>query len=245
MGKGLSGATAATSNTSRPRLPFFSLGPGQETDVRFITDADDIEWAHCARVPAYGNYRFPRTIPIRDQGMDGSEECPLMEAVANGENGFSLTVRAWALLIWREGPVYDVDKDSGKIVLDKLGKKKIVGLTDQVAVWDMGPMILKSLEEVAAEHKGLTSRDFTVKRTGDGVSTRYHFSPVSAKATPFSEQDLELIAEAPELSAFSSPGPVEAYRKIVNAATGRTDPPPKDDDGDEPQIDSSAFSRRR
>ena len=38
-------------------------------------------------------------------------------------------------------------------------------------------------------------RALQAQGVGDGVSTRYHFSPVSAKATPFSEQDLELIAD--------------------------------------------------
>ncbi len=203
-------ATATARNEaykSRVFTPFFSIQSGQTAVVRFLEEGDDIHWAHAHAVQA-PNRQYPDWYASRNQTEDlaGGPACPLVEA------GLKRGFRGWINVIWRDAPSYRRDND-GKLVKPK----EVVGTEDQVAIWEGGITLFNKLAEVDARFKGLSSRDFEIKKTGTGVTTAYEVWPVDMEggAKPMSDADKELAASKPDLSKKSVPLSYDALKALI------------------------------
>lgn len=177
---------------------YFTLADGEEAQVRFLEEGEDFTTYHVHKLPQEGN-RFPE-VPCLNQHKDGTP-CPGCEEKLKRSFKFAIN------LIWRNGPVYERDKDN-KLVKEN-GKLKIVDRADGLFVWQGGITVAEDLDHLDGKYKGLTARDFEVSRSGIKLDTKYRFLPV--EQTPLSDNDkklagdkadLNLIKKAPEYDQF-------------------------------------------
>lgn len=192
------------------RLP----NDGDSADVRFI--AAEAAYCHQVTMP---NKKYPDWVPSLDQSqpyVDGSSDCPMAQA------GLRRALRGWISLIWRDAPLYKRD-DDGRMLKDQYGSLVQVGTEDQVSVWTVGIQVMEELAAINAKYKGLSSRDFTVTRKGQGLKTSWSILPadVDSGPQPLSSQDEALIEGAPDLKVFSV---APEHSKLMEFIAGTTLP---------------------
>jgi hypothetical protein len=177
---------------------YFKLAPGSEAQVRFLDD--EIEWVWAHETPKDGDKYSPLEV-CRDQDMDtgkrNGEPCP------GCDKDYKRKMHAKVRLIQRDAPVFEeVEDDAGN---KRRNYDVIVGKADQVVIWTVGKMAIEELDGASSTFKGLTTRDFKIKREGSGgLDTSYAIVPVvdddgNTSKTPMSDADKALAADASEI----------------------------------------------
>lgn len=225
------------SSFSGPRnFIYFRLpNDGDEGNVRFIS----AEAAYCHQVTMQ-NKKYPDWVPSLDQSqpyVDMTSTCPMAQA------GLRRALRGWISVIWRDAPLYKRD-DDGRMLKDQMGNLVQVGVQDQVAVWTVGIQVMEELSAINAKYKGLSSRDFTITRKGQGLKTSWSILPadVDSGPQPMSSDDDKLAADAPDLKEFSVAPDSDKVRSMISGA-------PQDQGGAsgnlEQAMNTNPFMRKR
>lgn len=238
MAKGFAAAKKVGEYTGgggfQPRPPgttYFSLKDGQTAIVRFLSPAEEIEWARKWKLPPSRNFQYGEMVNCVDQMEDGT---PDPGYAANLKSGF----RAYPVLIWRNAPVFQRGPD-GKLVKDSNGAKQLTGYADQIAVWECSFEVYQNLQAKDEKYRGLPSRDLEIRRRGAKTDTEYLIEPADLDAgpQPLTPADQALISTsmidvAPfvkvptfeELAAYingggvpASPVPTPAQQAVSNA----------------------------
>lgn len=177
--------------------------------VRFL--AADSAMCHKVQLPGQ---KYADWVVSLDQstspGVDSP--CPLVQAGSKYKRSF----RGWITLIWRNAPLIQKDSE-GKAIKDNNGNYIVIGKKDQIAVWSTGVLVFESLDELDATYKGLSSRDFRVKRKGTGLDTRYTIMPADPDGgvQQMSEDDQKLAANLPDLNLLTKPRSAERIRAYI------------------------------
>ena len=184
---------------------------GDAANVRFISA--EAAFCHSVTMP---NKKYPDWVPSLDQSqpyVDVTSECPMAQA------GLRRALRGWISLSWRDAPLYKRD-DDGRMMKDQFGNLIQVGEQDQIAVWTVGIQVMENMAEINAQYKGLSSRDFKVKRKGQGLKTSWTIVPadVDADPQPLSKEDEALVENAPDLKEFSTPPEREKLLAMISGA---------------------------
>jgi hypothetical protein len=210
------------------------LEDGQEAIVRFLEEGDSVAGAWFHKVTVEG-----RTFPVRVICLDQDDET----GARNGtdcpgcDQSLPRSFRGYFNVIWRDAPVFKRN-DEGKVVKDSQNKLQIVGNETQVALWETDEETAFALADVDESFKGLTSRDFKIKRRGEKLATTYTVQPADADGgpQPMSEEDIALAkAEANDLDALLAK---PDYNKWGKGSGGG---------GSKPEVtpsDTSPFKRR-
>ena len=191
-------ANRAQSYSGPRNFIYFRLpNDGDSANVRFISA--EAAFCHSVTMP---NKKYPDWVPSLDQSqpyVDGTSECPMAKA------GLRRALRGWISLIWRDAPLYKRD-DDGRMLKDQYGNLVQVGTEDQIAVWTVGMQVLEEMSEINAQYKGLSSRDFTIKRKGQGLKTSWSILPadVDSGPQPLSKADEAMVENAPDLKQFTT-----------------------------------------
>ena len=226
---------------------FFKLtNSGDSAVVRFLTDEPEWAWVH--DLPKEGTSY--RTEVCLDQDMEtgnrNGDACPGcdMENQTGRERGwkdrsYRRHMAGVIPLIWRDAPVFEEDENGRR------NYAKVVGEADQVAKWTFGKTVLEELDGKAATFKGLTNRDFRITRRGVKLDTTYDIEPVvddegNTKATPLSEADKTLAADAPDMTNYYTQPKYDDFGK--SRASGGD----SGSNGSVPApVDASPFARSR
>ncbi len=181
-------------------IRYFRLSDGETAVVRFLEEGEDVAcgWVHLQKVPGRS---FPLQIPCIDQDDEGrrnlGKDCP------GCEKELEIKFRGKINMIQRDAPVQE-----------KVGQRwETVGNEDAVVVWDVSFEVLQDLQEKDMDYKGLKSRDFKVKRSGEGFETKYFISPADPDGGPqaMSAGDKELEAEKYDLNELTVPSSYESW----------------------------------
>lgn len=213
------------------RLP----NDGDNADVRFIS----AEAAYCHQVTMPGK-KYPDWVPSLDQSqpyVDGTSDCPMAQA------GLRRALRGWISLVWRDAPLYKRD-DDGRMLKDQYGALVQVGVQDQIAVWTVGIQVMEELAAINAKYKGLSSRDFTVTRKGQGLKTSWSILPadVDSGPQPLSSDDEALVESVPDLKTFST---APDHSKLIELIAGTTGAPQMGGGNLEHAMSTNPFMRKR
>lgn len=225
MAKGNVGSAVATieakkrglaESGDRQRILYFRLKDGESAVVRFLEEGNELHWAWVHQLPPTGTNKFGVKIPCRDQGEDGE---PIGEPCPGCERGDKRTFQGVVNLIWRDAPVFERD-ESNRLVRDNFNKPVISGKADAVGLWIAGVTVFEDLEDLDSTYHGLASRDFLVKRRGDGLNTRYTISPADPDGGPqkLTKADTALSGEKYDLTQFVFPPSYETWGKTVLTA---------------------------
>ena len=206
MARGFGAVTAAKADINERKnsggggVRFLFLEPGGSAIVRFLEEGDEVNCAWVHAVPVAGR-KVPFKVPCRDQDDEGRRnlgvDCP------GCEKDYDLKFRGVINLIWRDAPISEKDGD----------RWVTVGHEDTVAVWDQGINVFEELQEKDIVYKGLTSRDFRIKRKGSGFDTTYSIEPADPDGgpQPMSEADKELAEDKFNLDEFVVPQSYESW----------------------------------
>ncbi len=212
---------------------WFRLRSGEEATVRFLEQGDDLAFAWCHEMPKEPNERYPRLVVCRDQGNEGTP-CP------GCEQQFKRRFRGWINIIWRDAPVRKQDKE-GKWIRTKDGKEwEIEGHADQTSIWNAGIEVFDNLVALDAHYKGLMSRDFTVKRSGEGLDTKW--TPMPEEPSELSEADKKLAESKPDLDRYITPQSYENWGSRERQSTD--DAPSGGSEGSEKPANPFKSSRK-
>lgn len=198
-----------------PNVRFFGLQGGTFAHVRFLEQGTDLTFADTHRVPIQGKQRrFFRNFVCRNLYGDGTP-CPLCQstvpAIARA------APRGYLNLIWREGPVYQVN-EKGFPLKDVAGNKILVGREDQIALWECSWTVFEQLKEKDRRYQGLMSRDWEIKREGtDADNTKYFIEPVVPDGGPQPMQiaDLALAQTKYDLAALLVPKAFDVLQQVI------------------------------
>lgn len=216
---------------------FLKLEPGGEAKVRFLDEEPEWVWAH--ELPRTSETKFQGLEVCRDQdpetGQRVGEACPGCEQ-QDGDK-YKRKMHSKVRLIQRDAPKFEEVEAEGKDGKKYMRKnfENQIGTEDAVVIWTCGKMAIEELQGAAATFKGLTTRDFIVKRLGTGgLDTQYKVDPAvdeegETKKTPMSENDKALAEEAPEVS-FRAPA-YELWGKRGDAKGGQSSAPATTDSG--------------
>lgn len=188
---------------------------GDKGVVRFLPDEDGdfIYGARHHEVPREGQ-PWGDLVPCIAQDEDGNvtdDACP------GCENDLKMKDRFFALVLWKDAPVYKTD-DKNKIVKDNLGDPVVIGNEDQIAVWPFGPQLAESLEEIDESYE-LGSREFRIKRKGEKLDTEYHIVPADVdggKAKPGAADKKLIDKNEIDLSEFIAPPSYEDFERRIS-----------------------------
>lgn len=212
---------------------FFKLADGEVADVRFLEQGDEVNWAWVHELPPAPNRIVGDKIPCRaydEEGVFTGENCP------GCDRQYKRTFQGAINLIWRNAPVFARD-ENGRIV--KNGNAPVVtDHKDQIAVWVQGITVFNELSEKDSTYRGLSSRDFKIRRRGKGLSTKYSIDPSDPDGGPkaLSASDEELAAEKYDLTPFVEPPSYESWGNRNAGQTGSSDVQP---------AETSPFMRNR
>jgi hypothetical protein len=192
-----------------------------EVQVRFLEQGDDVEWCWMHQLPAKEGQSYGDNEPCINTNDDG-QACP------GCERGLRRVVNGFINVIYRNAPVWEEDAEGklprkdGKPVYNKIAEK------DQVFVWKGGVTVFEELDGIDATYRGLCSRDFTIKRKGTGLSTKYTIQPVmdsegNSNMVPMTDADKAL--EKYDLKQFTTPAPYDEWGQ------GRARKPAAETDG--------------
>jgi hypothetical protein len=195
---------------------WLKVGDGESVTVRFLEQGEDVKWAWCHEVPQAGQ-QWPRLVVCRDQdeaGQQSGEPCPGCEA------NYKRKFQGWINVIWRDAPVFEREKPEpgktfGRMKKGPDGRLIQQGTEDQVAVWQAGVVVFEELDGKDVTYKGLTSRDFVIKRRGTGMATKYTIEPADPDAGPvvMSSNDKKLAEGKQDLTGKVSPEPYDSWGK--------------------------------
>ena len=193
-----------------PGALYFRLQDGEETNVRFLEQDDDIVWCWMHEIPVEGR-SWGRQTPCLDQERDDTP-CP------GCERDMDRKFRGFINLIWEDAPIFKRD-EQGKIVRDSTGDPVSLGTKAQVGIWSSGIRLFEELDEINANYKGLMSRKFKVKRKGSRLDTKYLISPQDIDAGPqeMGEEEAVLAESKFDLSEFVTP---KSYDEFLTELTG-------------------------
>ena len=196
-----------------PGALYFRLKSGDEAEVRFLEQDNDIFWCHMHEVPVEGR-QWGKNVPCLDQEKDGTP-CP------GCERDMDRRFKGFINLIWFNAPVFKRDSEN-KIVKDRLGEIVTIGEKPQVAVWNSGIRLFEELDEINANYKGLMSRRFKVKRKGSGLDTKYVIIPADPDggAQPMDDAEQALANEKYDLNQYTKPGSYEDFLKELGQGGG-------------------------
>lgn len=167
----------------RPKgLSYFSLSDQQQATVRFLSMHEDIEWARKWKIGVFPNQELVNAV---DQHEDGTPD-------PGYQHNLKPTFKAYPLLIWRNGPIFQRNPD-GTFFRDAAKKKVLTGYGDQVVVWECSFEVYSTLRELDQKYQGLMSRDFDIKRVGASTDTTYLILP-DGDSSPLSPSDQQLIS---------------------------------------------------
>lgn len=189
---------------------WFRLGPDEETVVRFLEQGEQIQWAMMHEVPVDGR-QWGRDVPCVDQDENGNKTgipCPGCEA------DLPRRFKGYVNVIWQDAPIFKRD-GAGKLVKDTTGAPVVTGTKPQVAIWSSGIRLFDDLEEIDTNYRGLSSRRFRIKRTGQGFDTKYRVTPENVDSGPqeMSSDEQTLADGKYDLSEFVKPGTYEDFEK--------------------------------
>lgn len=233
MAKGFGAVVAASADINERKNSggefsgkrWFRIYDGDVAIVRFLEEGAEVVsfWAHQTPPPpgrSFGSY-----VACRDQdpetGERIGEDCP------GCDRGYKRRFRGVINLIWRDAPVFERDEETGKV-----NRNKVVGNEDAVVLWETGIEVFEDLQILDEDYKGLTTRDFKVRRKGEKLNTSYTITPAEPDggAKSMSDSDKELADNKYDLEEFTSPAPLDTWgkRTTVNqtAAAINTDVSP-------------------
>lgn len=213
MPRGLSGVRDAVaelesrkggSGQRGPSALYFRLQDGDEANVRFLEQDDDIAWCWMHEIPVEGR-AWGRPSPCLDQEKDGTP-CP------GCERDMPRKFTGYINVIWQDAPVFKRD-ETGRVVRDSTNDPVVIDHKDQVAIWSSGIRVFEELDEINANYKGLMSRRFKVKRKGSRLDTKYIITPQDIDAGPqeMSAEEKELAANKFDLTEFITPKSYEDF----------------------------------
>ena len=180
MPQGTTGISKASKDIEARKAAGTSFGPsflrvkvqsGKSEVVRFLEEGDDIFYAWGAYLEPTGRQRVGNFVVSRDQERNGSVACPLVEAE------MPIKFKGYINVIWRNGPIYKMDKASGRFARDSNNEMIQTGKGDILAVIEQGITFFEQLVEVDKQYGGLRSRDFKIKRQGASLDTKYFITP--------------------------------------------------------------------
>lgn len=230
LGKKKSGGSSSGAGKT-----WLKIEKGEEVTVRPLEQGDDFKSAfvHSIEVVRNGK-KFYNDIVCLDQGGKGRVECPGCEERAKvvdpkNDRSYARKYKFYLNVIWRDGPIFEKD-DEGKIVRDSNNKAKEAGRGDVIALWSGGIRAAEELDYADEKYKGLTKRDFTIKREGEGFDTKYKVSPAldengdTIKAAPLTSADEKIAADRYELDGLITPGSYDDFFDDVDtpSAGGRS-----------------------
>lgn len=200
---------AANQEDFQPILWFKLPKSGDSAIIRPLEEGEDVAYAavHELQIPTL---KYPINIVCVNQKNDDTD-CPGCEA------GLKRKMQGWLNVIWRNAPVYELTEDGRKYDTSKpTGESK-----DQVALLSSGVNMFTRWDELDEDNDGITSRDFTIKRSGTGTSTTYKITPVKTggknKAVALSAADKKLLASKPDLNPFIN---VPTYNELLERING-------------------------
>lgn len=194
--------------------PVFKLklpNDGDTAVIRILEQGEEVfgYWYHnFSHIDKVNGWRT--NFPCLDQDDEGVP-CP------GCREGLPRKFRGLFNVIWRNGPKFKRD-DDGRAVKDKSGDLVVEGYEDQVAVWETGPEVFKTLGNKDVKYKGLASRDLEVTREGLKLDTKYQIEPadLDAGVTKLSAADKKLVESSRyDLEAVAQFVDADAANKII------------------------------
>ena len=175
----------ARENAGKKLWRFFLKDDGDEADIRFLTEEPINFWEHSIKTYVNGKERYDTAICT----MDG---CPYCEDSKPSYKGAFL--------------IYDMREYTFR---DKDGKEQKRKGT--VRLYVAGAKIVTQLDRLSKRY-GLTSRVYTISRSGKGNSTSYMFDRSDDKSTLSPEEIKKIL---PEKLAESYDGTMDSLYDIV------------------------------
>lgn len=178
---------------------FFKVKEDGEEQVRILEELDDQSGAFFHSVETVGQ-KYPWWEICLAQDVQDPDLCP--GCAYNLEDGDTCRRQfvLFANVIWRDAPVRKKGDD---------GKWKDTDeLKDQLFVWQISQATAQdALEQADLTYKGITTRDFVIRRRGSGYQTTYSVNPATddegeSRKTPLSKADKELIEGKKDLEPF-------------------------------------------
>lgn len=237
----------------------FKLRGGQYAVVRFLEQGESLTFADVHRVPIQGkNGQYFKNFICLDLLGDGTP-CPACQHP--NRDVAKAAARGFVNLIWREAPVWQRDENK-RMIKGHDGNYIMTGREDQIALWSPSWTVFEVLKEKDGKYKGLMSRDFEIKRTGDGMNdTQWFVEPqdVDSGPQPMMISDLALAEHKYDLVAITKPIEYTAFAQLINKGAMPGGPQPTMDrsavmgaptvagtfngGNAEPQVRASAFQR--
>lgn len=190
---------------------WLKLEDGEEVRVRFLEQDEDFKLIKVHSVKKSRNDKeFYQDVPCLDQDGDGSNNCPGCERNRENSDEAKRRDKFYVNVIVRDAPKFQRDNEN-KVVKDSKGNPIVEGQEDAVHIWSGGITAAEELDEADGEWKGLKSRDFILKRTGQKLDTKYRLKPAKdendeiPKTDPMSENDQKLAEEKYDLDELTKP----------------------------------------
>jgi hypothetical protein len=193
-------------------VPFAKFTAGVPTQVRFLEQGDDVQWAWVHELPLEQGARVAKVTPCLDR-EDSPQACP------GCEMGVKRKVKGWINVIIRDAPVYAKDPLTNRVLKNpRTNLPEETGqYEDRVFVWNSGPVLFGTLGQKDRAFKGLMSRDFIVVRQGSGLDTTYSIEPadVDGGPQPMTKADLALAAGKADTVKFTIPETYEVAKQLL------------------------------
>ena len=175
----------ARENAGKKLWRFFLKGDGDEADIRFLTEEPINFWEHSIKTYVQGKERYESVICT-------GENCPHCADSKPSYKGAFL--------------IYDLRDFTYK---DKDGKEQTQ--KGAVRLYVAGAKIVTQLDRLSKRY-GLTSRVYTISRSGTGTATSYMFDRGDEQSTLSPEKIKSLL---PDKLAESYDGTMESLYNIV------------------------------
>jgi hypothetical protein len=195
----------------KQKLPNFAV-------IRLVDDIDTFEWAwaHPITRSGVGKSGKPWSRTEQENCLDQDQEDPLNSCPAC-KAGIERKQRFWVNLIWRNAPILE---------LNQYGEPypyKIIGVEDQLAVWNSGQSLFKILDELQQEYGDITAQDFKLKRDVQNDYNPYSLSARQPQPTELSPNDKQLVAKRYDLRQLSKPKSYNDLADMLGAPPRRED----------------------
>lgn len=216
------------------RADWFGIAANTFAVVRFLEEGNALTFADVHRVPT-SNSPYPQDFICLDNNDDGTP-CP---GCQSGVDKIRRRVlKGFVNLIWREGPVYERN-DYGTPKKDPNTKKPIItGRADGVFLWKCSSDVFTELVTKDDKYKGLSSRDFEIRRTGAGMNdTKYTIDPADVDGGPqgMTIADLTLAEKKYNLAEITSGMSYQDFTAALHGA------PQQATDGPQATMDRSSM----